>query len=335
MLTQLNIRNFAIVRELEIDFKSGMTCVTGETGAGKSIAIDALSLCLGGRADAASVRTGESKAEITACFDVSDSAAVKAFLDENDLQLEDSGVIIRRIITADGKSKAYINGTATTLAQLKALGELLVIIHGQHAHQLLFKQTYQTAILDKYADLADLKQKLGAKASLIKSIETRMRELAQNQAQFEARRELLEFQIAELTRLEPREGEYQELDQEYNRLANAGELISSCAQASDLLTANERTSALAAVQNAIRSIEKVEETDPGRMSNVLSMLSEAEISIQESYDEIREYADGIECDPQRMSFLEKRIALYDSLGMKYHVAPEELFGHLKTLEQEF
>ncbi len=335
MLTHLNVKNFAIVKDLDIDFSGGMTCITGETGAGKSIAIDALNLCLGERADAGSVRTGESRAEITACFDVTDSVPVHEFLNENDFEAEDDEIIIRRTVSSDGKSKAYINGTSVTLGQLRVLGELLVIIHGQHAHQLLFKQDYQMAILDKYADLLQERQNLGDIAGEIRSIEAKISKIEANREQYNSRRELLQFQLEELSRAEPKENEYQELDQEYSRLANSDEIISSCEQCMNHLEDDERYSALSAVQNALRSIEKLQEIDAGRLDNVLKMLSEAEISIQESYDEIKEYAGGIEYDPQRMNYLEQRISLYDSLAQKYHVMPENLYTFAEDLRREY
>ena len=335
MLTHLNVKNFAIVKYLDIDFPGGMTCITGETGAGKSIAIDALNLCLGERADAGSVRTGETKAEITACFDITDSIPVHDFLRDNDFEAEEDEIIIRRTISSDGKSKAYINGTSVTLSQMRALGELLVIIHGQHAHQLLFKQDYQTAILDKYADLLKERQNLGKTASEIRNIEDQISKIEANREQYNSRRDLLQFQLDELSRAEPKENEYQELDQEYSRLANADEIISSCEQCMQHLEDNERSSALSAVQNALKSIERLQEIDAGRLDNVVTMLSEAEISIQESYDEIKEYGNSIEYDPQRMSFLEQRISLYDSLAQKYHVTPEKLYAFAEDLKKEY
>lgn len=335
MLTHLNVKNFAIVKYLDIDFPGGMTCITGETGAGKSIAIDALNLCLGERADAGSVRTGEAKAEITACFDITDSVPVHDFLRDNDFEAEEDEIIIRRTISSDGKSKAYINGTSVTLSQMRALGELLVIIHGQHAHQLLFKQDYQMAILDKYADLLKERQNLGETASEIRNTEAQISRIEANREQYNSKRDLLQFQLEELSKAEPKENEYQELDQEYSRLANADEIISSCEQCMRHLEDDERASALSAVQNALKSIERLQEIDAGRLDNVVTMLSEAEISIQESYDEIKEYGDSIEYDPRRMNFLEQRISLYDSLAQKYHVTPEKLYSFAEDLKKEY
>ena len=334
MLTHLNIRNFAIVRDLDIDFREGMTSVTGETGAGKSIAIDALGLCLGERADAGSVRTGESRAEISALFDIIGSAAAESWFADNGMELEDSEVLIRRTITADGKSRSYINGTPATLAQLKSLGELLVIIHGQHAHQQLFKQTYQTAILDRFGGLLDIRRTVGADAGEIRKLEAELADLEQSREQREARRELLRFQLEELRKAEPREGEYQELEQEYNRLANADEISRICGESLNFLQDGERFSALHAVESALQCLQKAAEKDPGSLDNAINMLSDAQIAIQESYDEIRGYSGSVEADPQRLEILEKRISLYESLAMKYHVDPRQLWEHLGKLEQE-
>lgn len=334
MLTHLKVKNFAIVKDLDIDFKPGMTSITGETGAGKSIAIDALTLCLGGRAEASSVRTGESKAEINAEFDVTASESVKNFFDDNELSLDDDTVIIRRIINADGKSKAFINGTAVTLSQLKSLGELLIIIHGQHAHQLLFKSDYQADILDKYGNFAELKKNLGILAHNVQKFVKQLREMEENREQFNAKKDLLHFQLDELRKADPKEKEYEELEQEYNKLANVEEIQNNCSASLQYLEDNEISSALNAVRSALKAMEKVAEVDPS-LSNVIQMLNDAEISIEESYDEIHNYSEGIEYDPERMAFLEKRIATYEDLSQKYHVSPNTLFELYEKVKKEF
>ncbi len=334
MLTHLKVKNFAIVKDLDIEFKPGMTSITGETGAGKSIAIDALSLCLGGRADSSAVRTGESRAEICAEFDVTGSQAVKNFFLEKDLPLEDEEVIIRRVLTPDGKSRAYINGTSVPLNQLRGLGELLIIIHGQHAHQLLFKSGYQLDILDKYGGFETYKEMLGKLAGEVKVLDQRLKELKENEEQFIARRELLGFQLEELRRADPREKEYEDLELEYNRMASTEDIRSNCALSMQLLEDDERNPALSAVRSALKAMNKIAAVDPN-LNNVVKMLGDAEISIEESYNEIRSYSENIEFDPERMSFLEKRLACYDDLAGKYHIAPEKLWEHFSKLKKEY
>ncbi len=334
MLTHLKVKNFAIVKDLDIEFKPGMTSITGETGAGKSIAIDALNLCLGGRADSSAVRSGETRAEIIAEFDVTGADAVKNFFEENDLTLEDDEVIIRRVLSSDGKSRAFINGTSVPLNQLRSLGELLIIIHGQHAHQLLFKADYQMDILDKYGNFQENRKILGKLAANVRLLEVQIKELEDNKEQFDARKQLLGFQLEELNKAAPKDKEYEELEQEYNKLSNTEDIKNSCAEAMELLEDNERCSALTSVRSALKAMEKVSEVDPS-LSNVIQMLNDAEISIEESYDEIRSYSQEIEYAPDRLSYLEKRLRCYDELSEKYHVNPEKLYEFYLNLMNEF
>lgn len=197
MLAQLTISNFAIVRELEIDFQNGMTVITGETGAGKSIAIDALGLCLGGRADADMVRAGATRADLCARFALKDTPAALRWLEENQLE-EGRECLLRRVISSDGRSRGFINGTAVPLSQLRELGQLLIQIHGQHAHQLLTKSEHQKSLLDGYANEASLTQEMAARYQLWHQS---CRDLAHHQQQSQeraARAELLQYQLKEL-----------------------------------------------------------------------------------------------------------------------------------------
>ena len=227
MLAQLTISNFAIVRELEIDFQRGMTAITGETGAGKSIAIDALGLCLGGRAEADMVRQGAARADICARFSLKDTPPAQRWLIEN--QLDDGNeCLLRRVISSDGRSRGFINGTAVPLSQLRELGQTLIQIHGQHAHQLLLKPEHQKALLDAYAGEPLLMQNM---ARHYRQWHQSCRTLAQHQQQSqerEARRELLQYQLKELNEFAPVSGEYEQIDDEYKRLANSGQLLSTC-----------------------------------------------------------------------------------------------------------
>lgn len=216
MLAQLTISNFAIVRELEIDFHSGMTAITGETGAGKSIAIDALGLCLGGRAEADMVRRGATRADLCARFALKDTPAAQRWLEENQLE---SGreCLLRRVISADGRSRGFINGTAVLLSQLRELGQLLIQIHGQHAHQLLTKPEHQKTLLDGYTGEYALTQRM---AEHYRQWHQSCRELAQHQQQSReraARADLLQYQLKELNEFNPLPGEFEQIDEEYKR----------------------------------------------------------------------------------------------------------------------
>ena len=236
MLAQLTISNFAIVRELEIDFHSGMTVITGETGAGKSIAIDALGLCLGGRAEADMVRTGAARADLCARFSLKDTPAALRWLEEN--QLEDGHeCLLRRVISSDGRSRGFINGTAVPLSQLRELGQLLIQIHGQHAHQLLTKPEHQKFLLDGYANETSLLQEMTARYQLWHQS---CRDLAHHQQLSQeraARAELLQYQLKELNEFNPQPGEFEQIDEEYKRLANSGQLLTTCQHALTVLAA--------------------------------------------------------------------------------------------------
>ncbi|MCK1969225.1 DNA repair protein RecN [Franconibacter sp. IITDAS19] len=333
MLAQLTISNFAIVRELEIDFQSGMTAITGETGAGKSIAIDALGLCLGGRAEADMVRQGASRADLCARFSLKDTPAALRWLEEN--QLEDgSECLLRRAISSDGRSRGFINGTAVPLSQLRELGQLLIQIHGQHAHQLLLKPEHQKTLLDGYAGEMALTQQMSA---AYRQWHQSCRDLALHQQLSQeraARAELLHYQLKELNDFNPQAGEFEQIDEEYKRLANSGQLLSTSQQALHLLADGEDAnlqSQLYSVRNLVTELIGMDE----KLSGVLDMLEEAAIQITEASDELRHYCDRLDLDPNRLYELEQRISRQINLARKHHIAPEELPAfHQKLLDEQ-
>jgi DNA repair protein RecN (Recombination protein N) len=322
MLAQLTISNFAIVRELEIDFQRGMTAITGETGAGKSIAIDALGLCLGGRADADMVRQGAARADICARFSLKDTPSAQRWLNDN--QLDDGNeCLLRRVISSDGRSRGFINGTAVPLSQLRDLGQTLIQIHGQHAHQLLLKPDHQKTLLDAYAGEPVLMQSM---AQHYRQWHHSCRMLAQHQQQSqerEARRELLQYQLKELNEFAPVSGEYEQIDEEYKRLANSGQLLST-SQRTLLMLADGEDNNLQSQLYTVRQLmtELIEMDD--KLSGVSGMLEEAAIQISEASDELRHYCDRLDLDPNRLHELEQRLSRQIGLGRKHHIAPEEL-----------
>lgn len=322
MLAQLTISNFAIVRELEIDFHSGMTAITGETGAGKSIAIDALGLCLGGRADADMVRAGAPRADLCARFALKDTPAAQRWLEEN--QLEDGReCLLRRVISSDGRSRGFINGTAVPLSQLRELGQLLIQIHGQHAHQLLIKPEQQKNLLDGYAGEYALTLQM---TEHYRAWHQSCRELAQHQQQSQeraARAELLHYQLKELNEFNPQPGEFEQIDEEYKRLANSGQLLSTSQHALNVLADGEDTNLQSQLYTARQLLGELAGMDE-RLSGVLDMLEEAAIQISEASDELRHYCDRLELDPNRLYELEQRISRQISLARKHHISPEEL-----------
>ncbi|MFP1746087.1 DNA repair protein RecN [Lonsdalea quercina] len=322
MLAQLTISNFAIVRELEIDFQAGMSVITGETGAGKSIAIDALGLCLGNRADASMVRPGAARADICARFSLADTPAALEWLEHN--QLDDSNeCLLRRVVGADGRSRGFINGTAVPLSQLRELGQHLIQLHGQHAHQLLLKPEHQRYLLDAYADEPQL---LSAMRETCRQWHHSCRELAQHQQaaiEREARRELLQYQLKELNEFTPQAGEYEQIDAEYKRLANSGQLQSLSQQTLHILSEGEEQNLLGMLHSARQTLTELVGLDES-LSGILSLLDEAHIQISEASDELRHYSDRMELDPVRLYELEQRLSRQLSLSRKHHVTPEEL-----------
>ncbi|MEX3018636.1 DNA repair protein RecN [Kluyvera sp. STS39-E] len=332
MLAQLTISNFAIVRELEIDFNSGMTAITGETGAGKSIAIDALGLCLGGRAEADMVRTGASRADLCARFALKDTPAALRWLEEN--QLEDGReCLLRRVISSDGRSRGFINGTAVPLSQLRELGQLLIQIHGQHAHQQLVKPEHQKNLLDAYAGESDLARQMAEHYRLWNQS---CRELATHQQQSQeriARAELLKYQLKELIEFNPQPGEYEQIDEEYKRLANSGQLITTSQHALAILADGEDVNLQSQLYTARQLAGELASMD-GKLSGVLDMLEEAAIQLSEASDELRHYCDRLDLDPNRLFELEQRLSKQISLARKHQISPEALPEYYQSLLDE-
>lgn len=322
MLAQLTISNFAIVRELDIDFQHGMTAITGETGAGKSIAIDALGLCLGGRAEADMVRQGATRADLCARFTLKRSPSAQRWLEENQLD-EGSECLLRRVISADGRSRGFINGTAVPLSQLRELGQLLIQIHGQHAHQLLLKSEHQKHLLDAYAGHdAQLRQMRTHYQAWHQSC----RDLAQHQQlaqERESRRELLQYQLKELNDFAPLLNEYEQIDEEYKRLANSGQLLSASQQALQHLADSDEGNLNSQLYSIRQTLAEITALD-SKPAGILAMLEEAAIQLSEASDELRHYVDQLDLDPNRLYELEQRLSHYISLSRKHHVSPEGL-----------
>lgn len=333
MLAQLTISNFAIVRELEIDFHAGMTAITGETGAGKSIAIDALGLCLGSRADGSMVRLGASRADICARFTLADTPSAKHWLAENQLD-EGQDCLLRRTISSDGRSRGFINGTPVPLSQLRELGQHLIQIHGQHAHQLLLKPEHQKDLLDAYADQPLL---LAEMRKAYQNWHQSCRQLAQYQQQVserESRRQLLQYQLKELNEFAPQAGEYEQIDEEYKRLANSGQLLSLSQSALYLLADGEEQNIVRLLYTARNQLTELAELD-SKMNDLIVMLDDASIQVSEASDELRHYSERLEMDPNRLYELEQRLSRQMNLARKHHVSAEELPElHRQLLEEQ-
>ncbi|GGB39133.1 DNA repair protein RecN [Oceanisphaera marina] len=324
MLLQLTINNFAIVSFLELDLRSGMTSITGETGAGKSIAIDALALALGERADADTVRPGADKADISARFRIDKLPRVKAWLSEQELD-EQGECILRRTLSREGRSRGYINGTPVPLSQLKSLGALLINIHGQHAHQALQKTDYQRGLLDAYAGHHQLMQKTSKHYQQWRQLTNERKQLQSDQAQWQAQRQLLEYQVAELDELALEADEFPTLEAEHTRLANGAELLNDCQLALNVLADGEESNALQQIRHGLKVVTELCQMDP-RLAPVQEMIESSMIQLEEGHGELSRYLDRLELDPERLHEVESRMAKVMELARKHHVLPTELHG---------
>ncbi|HHR6131875.1 TPA: DNA repair protein RecN [Providencia alcalifaciens] len=332
MLTQLTINNFAIVRELEIDFRSGMTTITGETGAGKSIAIDALGLCLGNRGEANMVRPGAQRADLCARFSLSDAQMAANWLIEHQLDNQNE-CLLRRTIATDGRSRGFINGVSVPLSQLRELGALLIQIHGQHAHQLLLDNDHQQSLLDAYANqqelLAQMKQTWQKWHESCQQLAVFQKQMQER----ESRQQLLDYHLKELNEFLPVQGEFEEIDQEYKQLANHGQFLTIGQTAAQILTESDDANVISLLNMAKNELSDLVSLNP-KFSGLLDMLEEAAIQVSEVSDEIKHYCDQYELDPNRLFELEQRISKQISLARKHHVTPEALPELFQQLVEE-
>lgn len=322
MLTQLIIQNFAIVHHLEIDFQAGMSAITGETGAGKSIAIDALGLCLGNRCEGAMVKHNADRADISARFTLHDTPQAKAWLIDHQLD-DQQECLLRRTINSDGRSRAYINGNPVPVSQLRELSTLLIQIHGQHAHQLLLKADHQRALLDAFLDNLPLLDSMRNAYHRWHKAKEQLHLQEQFILEQEARVQLLQYQLKELNEFAPVEGEYEQIDAEYKCLANGGEVLLLSQQAVELLSDNEESNIVSLLRQVQHHVNELIAIDP-KLSSVQSMLDNAMIQIDEAGNELRYYAQCMEVDPQRQNEIEQRLAKQLTLARKHRVRPEEL-----------
>ena len=335
MLTQLTINNFAIVRQLEIELAKGMSVVTGETGAGKSIAIDALGLCLGQRIETSMVREGQERAEICATFFIEPTNPAYQWLQEQELQDPDnpSDCILRRVINADGRSKAFINSTPVSASQLKEIGQYLIHINGQHASQLLLKNDYQLQLVDTFAHHHDLLAQMREDYRAWKNLQTQVKTFQQKVAENEAKKQLLQYQVEELDEFALRPNEYLELEEDQRRLSNSEQLTQLSQSALQLLSENETVSIDSMLYRATQYIDELSELDP-RYASVQTMLNDALIQVQEATSEVQHLASHIEQDPMLLQEIEQRLGQALQLARKHNVKPEELVEWHQKLKAE-
>jgi len=334
MLLQLNIQNFAIVKSLDIDWQSGMTTITGETGAGKSIAIDALGLCLGDRATTNVVRPNCKKADLAATFDIQKNKTAKLWLKQHDLLLESSSeCILRRVISAEGRSKAYINGSQVPLVQLKEVGQLLINIHGQHDHQLIVKSSQQAKLLDEYADHQPLIDEVKHYYQQWHKLNKELALLQQNKQQREAQQQLLQYQVNELNEFSLQAGEFETLEGDYKRHSNAQDLLDTTLQSLQTLAEDENFNVLDSLRHCSEGIASLARLDK-RLENVATILNDSFLQIEEASADLKHYYQELELDPQAYAMIEERYSTALQLAKKHSLSPENIATFHQSLIQE-
>lgn len=334
MLTQLTINNFAIVRHLNLELSEGMSVITGETGAGKSIAIDALGLCLGYRSESSMIRNGADKADITATFQMQPNSPAYLWLKEHELLDEENSYecILRRMINLEGRSKAFVNNRPLPISQLRELGQYLIHLNGQHAPQLLLKSEYQLELVDNYAGIHNLLGKMQEQYNKWRKLHQQVKNFRQQCKENEARKQLLQYQVDELDEFDIKEGEFEEMEETHTRLSNSEELTEMSQSVLDLLS-DDNSNADSLIYNAIRYLEDLVDVDANYQSS-LDMLNEALIQVQEASSEVRALADSIEQDPELLAEFDERISRAMSLAKKHYVSPNELWQHHSVLQDE-
>ena len=334
MLTQLTINNFAIVRHLNLELSEGMSVITGETGAGKSIAIDALGLCLGYRSESSMIRNGADKADITATFQMQPNSPAYLWLKDHELLDEENSheCILRRMINLEGRSKAFVNNRPLPISQLRELGQYLIHLNGQHAPQLLLKSEYQLELVDNYAGIHNLLGKMQEQYNKWRKLHQQVKHFRQQCKENEARKQLLQYQVDELDEFDIKEGEFEEMEETHTRLSNSEELTEMSQSVLDLLS-DDNLNADSLIYNAIRYLEDLVDVDTSYQSS-LDMLNEALIQVQEASSEVRALADSIEQDPELLAELDERISRAMSLAKKHYVSPHALWQHHSVLQDE-
>ena len=334
MLKHLNIRNLAIIDELELDFAAGFTTLTGETGAGKSILIDAIGLVIGTRADSALVRSGQEKAEISAEFSLSDSAEARTWLSEQEmLDADDKNLcVIRRVVYAEGRTRAFVNGAAVNAGQLRELGETLIEIFGQSESQTLLRGDVQRRLLDDFGGYANALESVAKAARAHAEIERNIERIRNAGERDPAQLDYLRFQLRELEALNLQEGELAQLETDHKRLANAGKLIGDGGQALDLLYGGEASlyDQLSKVSALLRALAPIDEG----FNEALALSDSAQAQVRESADALRHVLDKLELDPDQLAQMERRLATVHELARKHRIKPAELPERLTSLKTE-
>ena len=330
MLRTLSIRDFVIVERLDLQFEAGFTVLTGETGAGKSILIDALAAVLGERAEAGLVREGKEKAEVSASFATAGIPALVRYLDESDLAGEDDECLLRRVIESTGRSRAYVNGRPATVQQLKDIGEHLIDIHGQHAHQSLLRASAQRELLDAYSGAQAMAAQVAQDYRQWQELRRHLTALESGAQALAAEREQLDWQARELSALAFRAEEWEELQAEHKRLAHAASLIEAVEFALDVLSEAD-ASCLAGVTSVLSRLQGSVDFDPG-LKEALELLEPAQIQLQETVYSLRHYQQRLELDPQRLREVEARLDAVHSAARKFKLQIADIPARLAQIK---
>ncbi|MDQ2994753.1 MAG: DNA repair protein RecN [Pseudomonadota bacterium] len=332
MLTHITIDNFVLIDHVAIDLIAGLTIITGETGAGKSIIMDALELALGSRIEGQVVRQGAERSDVTVCFDITHNTDARAWLASNDIEAQEE-CIIRRTINTDGRSRATINGIPMTLQHIRDLTNYLITVHGQHQHQALVTRQYQRKLLDESANNFALCEKVAALHQQWQTTQNKLTELNGSQHDNSAEIELLEYQIAELDELTLQEGEYALLDQEHHQLSHVDDQIQRLNFALQLLSQNDDGAIVDRLFSIERELQSQQHHLP-ELTDLMTMISNATILVQESAAALQRLLDRLEPNPVRLQELETRITLIHRLARKHHVEPHALHSLHAELQSQ-
>ncbi len=334
MLTKLNISNFLLIDKIELDFNSGLTVITGETGSGKSIIIDALMLIFGARANSEIIRKGSNQAIFAAEFTIKDNSTVQEWLQENDLTNPDDATILlcRRVIDNNGKSKNYLNGTSVTSSQMKSIGEILIDIHTQHASIALLKPDNQRALLDEYAGLNSQTKQLSTYYKQITDLEHKMQQALSHSQDLNIKQEILNEKISRLAELNLGEDEWEQLNNEHSQLSNAQLIIQELDFAVNLINDKDE-SLLEQINHLQQRLSKIAEFSP-RLTAQIEILDSVEAEMREIYHELQSATNNIDQDPQSLAKVEQRIEQIFSIARRERITPEQIIPSLSAWQEE-
>lgn len=333
MLIQIHIRDLATIEELHLNLTSGCSMITGETGAGKSIFIEAIELALGGRASPNLIRSGKEKADISLCFDVTHFPHVIEKLQSLDLYQDTPECIIRRILTSDGRSRCYVNGAPATVQLVKELGELLFHLHGQHEQQVLLKAETQRDMLDRYADHLPLVHQVKDCADEAKQIAQQIKSLQQKTAERTQRSDYLRFQLDELMEVDLKNGEWETLELEHKRLSHAEELMHSAQHALQQINHDEEHNLLSLLNDLRKTLESMQPVE-AKAQDWINSLDSTLIQVRDLESELQHYLTQAELDPEKLQTIESRVSHIFTLSRKHKISPENLFQFQEGIANE-